>query len=139
MTFSQILEGMHRKDKGASASEIKLIEQKISFKLPADYKDFLTLANGAVGPIGKNSYLDLWSLSEAVEANEAYEINRLAADLFAFSSTGGGEGFAFNKGLETGIVQFPFADLNPDARILISRSFSDFLLHYEDRKFVPIE
>lgn len=57
---------------------------------------FLRRHNGGEGFIGSN-YLILWKAEEILPFNRDYEVERMAPDLLAFGSNGGGEAFAFDK------------------------------------------
>jgi hypothetical protein len=122
---------------GISVGEITSGEKNLDFNFPEDYKNFLISANGAEGPIGEQAYIVLWNLNDLLEQNEGYNVKELAPELVLFGEDGGGEVFAFDRKSKH-IVQTTLIGIGTDPKLVISRSFTDFVENYENRLFKPI-
>lgn len=87
---------------------------------PADYQEFLSVTDGATGPIGSQGWVDLWGIDDIRETNRTFRAANLVDDLVLFGSDGGGDALAFDTG--SGgcvIVRVPFDTLaRADARVL---------------------
>ena len=100
---------------------------RLDFKLPNDYLEYMKNNNGGEGSIGKNSYLNLWSLENLFDWNKNYKVEIYAPGYFIFASDGGGTAYAFDK-KEGSIVSFQFIGmLMDDEPIVLGNDFSSFL------------
>ncbi|GAA3919786.1 hypothetical protein GO495_00030 [Chitinophaga oryziterrae] len=88
-------------------NELSIFLSQIDFTPPADYIDFMKIANGAEGTIGENSYLQIWQVGELIQNNKDYEVDIYAPVYFIFATNLGGTAYAFNK-IDSSIVQFEF-------------------------------
>ena len=59
--------------------------------LPADYLDFFGKHDGGYGVLGEH-YFVFWKVSELIQFNREYEVQKYAPGIFLFGSNGGGEG-----------------------------------------------
>lgn len=111
----------------ATSAEIKEAECAIGQTLPDQYIEFIKTANGGEGPIGKEGYLQLWSVSDLKPLNDAYEIAEFAPGLLLFGSNGGGTGYAFDERDAMEVVDVPFIGLSRSETRKIGASFAAFL------------
>jgi hypothetical protein len=113
---------------GASMKSINEVEQSLGLRFPQDFKQFLVLSDGAIGFVGSN-YVELWSVKEIEDFNQALELRTISPDLLAFGTDGANEIYAF-KFDETGssIVQAPMIGISLDDIWNCAASFSDFIL-----------
>ena len=59
---------------------IAAFERTSGHKLPAEYRDFLKVSNGAEGFVGDVEYVIIWGADELEQMNEAYEVKDYAPD-----------------------------------------------------------
>jgi hypothetical protein len=99
----------------------------INCRLPVDYIEFMRENNGGEGVIGENGwYVRLWPLEELIEANEDYNVDRFAPDLFLLGSDGGDTAFGLKR--EDGIfIEVPFIGMSNENAINRGENFSQFL------------
>jgi SMI1 / KNR4 family (SUKH-1) len=108
--------------------DISKFESENGLKLPAEYHDFLKVADGGEGFIGTGAYVILWTLDELAGLNDAYEVEEYAPGLFLFGSNGGGEAFAFDRRIpELPIVKVPFVGMELKQVRTIALTFGGFL------------
>jgi hypothetical protein len=111
----------------ASAEAIERLEKSLGKRLPRDFYDFLRLADGAEGFVGKN-YLMFWSADEISKYNVAYQVDEYAPGLVLFGSDGGGEGYAFDMRTDSvSVVMIPFVGMDLRYAKTIAPSFDSFL------------
>jgi hypothetical protein len=114
----------------ATEESIGAFESTSGKQLTPDYREFLTLANGGEGFIGKHSYVIFWSLDELASMNRAYEVDNYAPGLLMFASDGGGEAFGFDtRSTPWTVVQVPFIGLGWKLARPMAKSFLEFLEH----------
>ncbi len=94
------------KKPGASDEELRALEEFLGIKLPQDYMAMLSYANGIVGGIGEENYIDLFS----IEHVRLYRMPELEHYVF-IGSDGGGEAFAYN----TSDPSMPIIEVSWDA------------------------
>lgn len=113
----------------ATSGAIAAFERMTGKELPGDYVDFLKIADGGEGFVGK-SYVILWGVGDLVSLNQGYEVENYAPGLLIFGSDGGGEAFGFDtRTPEWPIVQVPFVGMAWELARPISASFTRFLEH----------
>jgi hypothetical protein len=107
---------------------IEKIEKKLKIKFPAQYKSFILLHNGAEGPIGKNSYLVIWSIDEIISLNEEYGVFEYTPEILYFGSDGGEMAYAFDKRNSVlKIIEIPFESIKVADAVNLAESFDDFI------------
>ena len=111
----------------AQDSDIKSVENFLGRELPSEYVDFLRRNDGGEGFIFEN-YLILWRVSELLEFNRNYEVEKYASGLFLFGSDGGGEGYGFDmRGQELVVVTVPFVGMSLRYARVVAASFEEFI------------
>ena len=113
--------------------DFEIIEKKIDFILPDDYKNFAEEFYGNENSIG-NEYVQLWDWeTELRESNEGYEIFDNLYNIIAIGGNGGGEfiGIQNCENNKLRIILCPFIDMSEENFIEIGHSFSDFLIRLE--------
>jgi hypothetical protein len=107
---------------------IEMIQKSMGIRMPDDYLEYITFANGGEGWIGSNSYTILWKFDDLVQKNEAYQAKEYVPDLFLFGSDGGGEAYAFDRrSLPWNVVSVPFVGMNQTSCINFAPSFKEFI------------
>lgn len=111
----------------ADQDAIQRFEAEAGFLLPAEYKEFLAVANGGAGFMGE-AYMHLWRVEELLTLNLAYQVAEYAPDLFVFGSNGGGEAFAFDRRLDPmPVVAVPFVGIESGLANRVGSSFGEFV------------
>jgi hypothetical protein len=112
----------------ASSDSVAQCQSRLSFRLPADYVQFLKRMNGGEGFVGRN-YLMAWPVEGLIQFNKELFVHVAAPVLFLFGSSGGGEEFAFDtRSSPPLIVAVPSIVYFEDA-ITIAQDFNSFLQH----------
>ena len=65
--------------------------------LPEDYLAFMHSCNGGEGDMGKNAYIQIFSIEELAEANQEYEIQKYMPDYFIWGTDLGGMLFGYSR------------------------------------------
>jgi len=113
---------------GVEETTIREFENLSGLSLPADYRYFLTIANGAEGFLSDDIYVMLWAVEELLELNRGYEVEEYAPGLLLFGSSGGGEAYAFDtRGGRMGVVSVPFVVMELSKVRFLAPSFTEFL------------
>lgn len=111
----------------ATNEELSAFGTAVEYPLPEDYVSFLSTYNGAEGFINK-AYISIWSIEEALGANDGYCVRRFAPGLFLFASDRGGTGYGFDfraqvpDVLEVDLMAISFSEATWRAE-----SFTDFM------------
>lgn len=123
----KILESL-KTTSGVSIEQIEAVQNGMSFVFPQEYRDFLTFSNGAVGPIGRKNYIQLWSLEDLSALNEAYAVTEFAPGLFLFGSDGGNEAYGFDRRVpELPVIRVPFIGMDLKSVVRLATTFNQFL------------
>jgi len=109
-----------------SANEIKIFLLNIKFKLPEGFIEFFSQSDGGFIR-SENIYIELWPLTEIVELNKKYEVEKYAPDYFVFGSDGGGTAYCIEK-KSANICDMQFIGM-PDDVSVICKSFDEFLIN----------
>ncbi|MCI0556594.1 MAG: SMI1/KNR4 family protein [Anaerolineae bacterium] len=108
--------------------------QILNVNPPSDYLDALRFSNGGEGFI-RYSYFRLYSITELILLNDAYQVKKFAPRLVIFGSNGGGEAFGFDTRADPlEIVQIPFIPMDFKYAKLLGRNFMEFLSFLEEAK-----
>jgi hypothetical protein len=119
---------------GISLKKIQEIECELGVSFPHQYKDWLTLSNGAEGFIGKNEYLVLWPVEKLKTFNAGYAVEEFAPGLLLFGSNGGTTAYAFDSRVDDmPIVKVPFIGMSLEEMVVIGRTFNEFMHFLYDR------
>lgn len=106
-TLDELLAQFNR-NPGATDAAIRDCELALAVDLPSDFKRFLKLSNGGEGPIGTNSYLQLWRVEQIPSRNDDYGVAEFAPGIVIFGTDGGGEAYAFDyRRGETQVISIP--------------------------------
>ncbi|KFF19912.1 SMI1/KNR4 family protein [Flavobacterium hydatis] len=118
-----------------SIHSIDEVENIIQFKLPQDYKLYISNYSGNENFIGEH-FVVLWDLDEILEMNNNYEILHNLDNTIGIGSNGSSEFIAieFIEKEKYRIVLSPFIDLDKDCHIDIGDSFTDFFDRLENGK-----
>jgi hypothetical protein len=108
-----------------TSNEIGTFSLNVEFKLPEGFIEFFSQSDGGLIN-GENIYIELWPLTEMIELNKNYEVNKYAPGYFVFGSDGGGTAYCIEK-KTTNICDMQFIGM-PDDVFLICKSFDEFLL-----------
>ena len=109
------------------------IEEKIKFKLPTDYINYLKSYLGFEEFIGKE-FLRLWDFEEIIEINECYSVLSNLPNTLGIGGNGNDEIIAIEL-IELNnyrIILTPFTDLDEKYHIEIGTSFTNFLVRLEN-------
>jgi SMI1 / KNR4 family (SUKH-1) len=112
----------------ASCDSVTQCQSHLSFRLPADYVQFLKRMNGGEGFVGKN-YLMAWPVEDLVQFNKELFVDVAAPDLFLFGSSGGGEEFAFDARSSPPLIVAVPSIVSLEDAITIAQDFNSFLQH----------
>ena len=106
-------------------ADVELFLRNINFSLPQDFIEFYKEANGA--DINANeAYVILWPLTDLIQLNKDYNVERYAPEFFIFGSDGGDTAYAIEK--ETGyIFEMPFIGMSKEEAVFKSRTFNEFI------------
>ncbi len=111
-----------------AVEQIESTEKSLGLCLPASYKEFLKVSNGAEGDIGEDFYLVLWKVEDLEELNEAYGVVEFAEGLLLIGSDGGDTAFGFDKRTSTmNVITVPFMGMSLDEVQVIGKDFVDLL------------
>jgi hypothetical protein len=125
--MAQLLAGLDRRP-GAAKTVIAEGAAQLGVPLPADYVEFLKLANGGEGFISEHAYVMLWGIEELAAMNRSYEVQKYAPGLLIFGSNGGGEAYGFDtRDRQWPVVQVPFVGMDWTLAQPKGRSFGEFL------------
>jgi hypothetical protein len=129
-----ILDALDRRPPATDAA-IAESEKHSGTKLPAEYVEFLRLANGGAGFVGKNTYVMLWGVEELAPMNQSYEVQKYAPGLLIFGSDGGGEAYGFDtRTAQPPVVQMPFVGMAWSVARFMGGTFSVFLERLREAK-----
>lgn len=115
----------------ASNDSITAFENATGKKLPESYIEFLKIADGGEGFVGK-AYVILWRLGDLITYHQGYKVEEYASGLLLFGSDGGGEAFGFDMNNSWRIVQIPFIPMDWDEAELVGNSFPEFLEYLQN-------
>jgi hypothetical protein len=103
----------------AAAGDVTAAEEALGLTLPADYKAFLRLHDGAQGWIG-NTRFELWRAGELAAINR----DQATLGLLAFGGDGRETLLAFDRRSRCAVVVVPLASFNRDAARPVAKSFA---------------
>jgi hypothetical protein len=84
--------------------------------------------NGCDGPVGKESYVQIWRLEEVIAGNEELHILEFAPGLLIFGGDGGNEAYAFDRmNPQWPIVVVPLVGLSRKEIRVVARTFKEFI------------
>lgn len=113
--------------KGADVELIGRLESSLHFSFPTDFEAFLMFSNGARGELGAD-YIELWSVEEILEFNDAMEVQTNAPGLIAFGCDGANELYAYDSNVSPAtVVQVPMIGMGLEAVWYCSDTFENFL------------
>ena len=103
------------------------IEKFVGFKLPEDYKYFLSTFSGHEKFVGPE-YVRLWDIDEIIKTNKDYELVEYLTDTLGIGGNGGGDfiGIEITSSDNYRIILSPFL-YEKQAHIEIGKTFTDFL------------
>jgi hypothetical protein len=117
-------------------SIFQLIENKVGFQLPEDYKFFSENYPGLDNFIGEQ-YVSIWNVENLIEYNTDYEVFNEFKKGIGIGSNGSSEMIALKKTKENTfkIILVPYLDLDDEAtHIQIGDSFINFFERLESGK-----
>ncbi|HYA40391.1 MAG TPA: SMI1/KNR4 family protein [Syntrophobacteraceae bacterium] len=127
LRIERLLDGFHC-NPPASDSMVKAFGLRSGLQLPPDYIDFLKIANGGEGFIGKRLYLILWKIEDVLSFNVAYKVDDYVPGLILIGSDGGGEAFGFDKTMSPWpMVRVPLIGMDRSLIQVIALNFVSFL------------
>lgn len=131
--FAKVLNNFIKKP-GAEKNIILHACQTLKFNPPLDYLAVLQFTDGGEGFI-RYSYFRLYSITELLLLNEAYQVEKFAPGLIIFGSNGSGEAFGFDAREDPmEIVQIPFIPMDFKYAEPFGKSFVEFLSALEESK-----
>lgn len=115
--------------------DFKIIEDKIGFDLPQDYKDYSIEYDENEDFLGKE-YVRLWSLENLIAWNIDYQIFENLPNTIAIGDNGCGEfiGIQFIANDNYEIILSTYIDLDPEYNIEVGNSFTDFIKKLSEGK-----
>jgi len=127
--LTKILDNYNFIRKNANISSIvEMLEYKVGFLLPDDYKEYLANFTAFEGSIN-SSYIKLWDIDQLLAFNEGYEIFRSMPNTFGIGSNGSGGLLAMERE-DSGLISYvktPFTLLNPEQNEYLASSFTEFI------------
>lgn len=127
LDLNQLLEQCDR-NPPASPADYDAMIAAIGHTLPADFRSLLLFADGAVGAIGENGYINLESTKTIPEMNRGLQLAEFLPGLISFGSDGGGMGYAYDTTkVPMPIVSFPHDWMDPCQVRHVSDTFIGFL------------
>jgi hypothetical protein len=122
-------------DKGASDPSLSELMEKLRYRLPNDYLEFMRRWNGYTGDIGKHGGVDIWPVEYILPTNEANHFREWIPGLILFASTGGGDFYAFDfRHDPPKVVEIPDIPLDVKHAKEVGDSFTQFLEHLAQSK-----
>jgi hypothetical protein len=124
----------------AAERVVASIEDAIGSPLPHDYRSFLEFTNGVCGPVGRDGYIDVFSIESAVAITVSLELPSFLADAFVIGSDGGGEALCLlSKPLGDDVFTFAFIGTASRADVRrVGASISEVLkLALIDKLYLP--
>jgi len=117
------------KKSGANEALIASIEEQLGIRFPPDYRELIQRHNGAEGPIGRSSYLQLWPIEDIPVLNKIARVSEFAPGLILFGSNGGSTSYAFDIRAPRDIrfVQVPDIPLSMEEAEELGQSLRQFL------------
>ena len=109
----------------ATADEIKYFLKEIKFSISDDFVDFFKESNGAEIN-SEEMYFCIWSLSEMIELNIAYNVEEFASDFFLIGSDGGGNALSIKKD-SSFIYEMPFIGMDNNEAVFKNNSLKMFV------------
>lgn len=110
------------------------IERRIGFKLPDDYRFFLTNYSASELTISEH-FFKLWDKDDLLEINSEYGILDNMEATLGIGSNGASELIAIQlRNTEFKVVLTPFIDLSDEYNIVIGTSFTNFLQRLQNGK-----
>lgn len=112
---------------GATEQSLRALSEHFGVELPNGYLEFMTSTNGAAGPIGENSFLQVWPAEEVIKLNSDLDyITDEHPEWLFFAGNGGGTWYAFDtKYNPQPVVEVDMID--PDNNEVRGSSFEEFL------------
>jgi SMI1 / KNR4 family (SUKH-1) len=131
-TLFQLVNNQERKwdrHPSASVAEIDALNLAVQHPLPNIYLEFLRISNGGEGMLGIDpGWFQIWSASDVLGLNKAYQISEFLPGYFGFGSNGGDELLALKLSLpEAPVFMVPFIPLSEAQARQITPSFEEFL------------
>jgi hypothetical protein len=116
-----------QKAQGATKESLNNLGAQFAVEWPSEYLDFMLSSDGGAGPVGENSYLQIWPVGDLSELNDDLDyVTDDYPDWLFFGSNGGGMWFAFDKSQHPmSVVAVDMID--PDNHEVMGASFEDFL------------
>jgi hypothetical protein len=102
-------------------------EAHFGFRLPDDYREFVSINDGAEGFVG-DGYMSLWRVSELVELNELSRMAEFAPGLIVLGTDGGTEFFGLDRRTDQmAFVKVPVVFAGWEYAEAFGRTFEEFL------------
>lgn len=113
------------KNSPATVVEINYFLKEINFKISDDFVNFYKESDGCEINLD-NIYFTMWSLSEMIELNNAYNVEDFAPDFFLIGSDGGGNAISIKK--DSGFIyEIPFVGMDNNEAIFKNISLKKFI------------
>ena len=115
------------KTDGATEQSLDKLSAHFGVVLPAEYVEFMSMTNGADGPIGSSEYLQIWPVEEVIQLDGGIEdMKEEHPEWLFFGGMGGGGRYAFDKRYQPmPVIQVDLSD--PDYNYVRGASFEEFL------------
>lgn len=93
-----------------------------------DYLDFMKRHNGCDGPVGKESYVRIWTLSHVLTGTAEAGTGEFAPGLLLFGGDGGDTAYAFDRcDPDWPIVSVSLSAMSRDEMQPVAKTFSEFI------------
>lgn len=107
--------------------ELGKVEAHFGFRLPDDYREFVSINDGTEGFAG-DGYMSLWRVSELVELNELSRMAEFARGLTVLGTDGGTEFFGLDRRNDQMVfVKVPVVFAGWEYAEAFGRTFEEFL------------
>lgn len=113
----------------ATASAIRDAEHALGCDLPRDHALLLLTSDGLEGPVGQESYLRIWSVSEQPRNNAEYPVKEALKGVTLLGSDGGNTGYGFRRRGDGGVeyVCVPLIVMDEDEIVVLGTSLETWL------------
>lgn len=114
--------------KPISIEEIEAFERRSGIKFPTDLKEALPAIHAGMGEVGRNGYLDLFSIHQIEEINEDYEyVMEQIPEYYLFAKDAADTGYAFHKKNQTYHAFGLMSNFEFDSLDSYGNSFDEFI------------
>lgn len=113
-------------------NDIRVSAKDIPFRIPADLSDFLNCKGGAMGMLGDDSYVNLYSGAEILKLNDDYAVEEFLPE-YLLIGTVNDEALVIDK--DSNYYLVPFIGMFKKNCVKIAESLRELLDNLESNHF----